>query len=201
MGCYKDYPGSRDLFNVAFTTESSPSLSSCMKACQVQGFRYAALVRTPTPECRCDVIFGRYGLEEESKCVDQDASFAQRIVRAGNYTQLPVYHRFMLTLQPGYFEVLISRAIPVSCLFRYATSTGKHCPPLPDVRGGRYDHEACYVTGRYTNDQCELSCREGYILDGNGTIYCMETGDWSSAPTCRSEEDAAGLIYIFRIIS
>lgn len=60
------------------------------------------------------------------------------------------------------------------------------CVSLQDPVNGAVDQPADAATG----DTASYSCDEGYVLEGDATRTCEESGDWSSsAPRCVDEED------------
>ena len=84
MGCYKDYQYPRDM--AAFVASGVSSVSECVGRCS--GYQYASIARNVwghTDECRCDVVFGRYGFVNETQC-DAHAVSSQRVVQSGKYS-------------------------------------------------------------------------------------------------------------------
>uniref|UniRef100_A0A8C6QFX7 Complement component receptor 1-like protein n=1 Tax=Nannospalax galili TaxID=1026970 RepID=A0A8C6QFX7_NANGA len=58
------------------------------------------------------------------------------------------------------------------------------CPPLPTILNG---HHTGQHIGQFTPGlSVAYSCKPGYLLNGQKTIKCLSSGDWSSVtPTCK----------------
>ncbi|XP_070536067.1 uncharacterized protein [Ptychodera flava] len=55
----------------------------------------------------------------------------------------------------------------------------QQCPPLAAPENGFYSPAECSTTGGVYNDVCQLSCLEGYRLEGVPSQNCLSTGLWS----------------------
>ena len=65
MGCYLevDYPPDMTTTQV---NAAGFDPETCVDICTTNGFRHAAVYRGT--ECKCDVAFGRYGLQADDDC-------------------------------------------------------------------------------------------------------------------------------------
>ncbi|XP_042537236.1 complement receptor type 2 isoform X3 [Dipodomys spectabilis] len=61
------------------------------------------------------------------------------------------------------------------------------CPPLAEIRHGYHTGQKA---GHYApGSSVTYSCQPGYLLDGQKTIECLSSGDWSSdSPTCKEAQ-------------
>ena len=81
-----------------------------------------------------------------------------------------------------------NRALLLTLASPFHYDAGKYCPPLKADVNGTYDDIGCGLTGRYAGDQCVLTCWEGHVIVGNDTSGCLDTGNWTEEPYCRSKK-------------
>nr|XP_002731178.1 PREDICTED: low-density lipoprotein receptor-related protein 5-like [Saccoglossus kowalevskii] len=68
------------------------------------------------------------------------------------------------------------------------------CPPLMPPTNGFYTPLSCQSEGGSFNDVCQLSCQQGYQLEGVSVFIsqsCLATGEWSSSNTLPMCQDVA----------